>query len=525
MMYSNTTPQPTRRGIALMLVMIAVLVTGTMAVAYFGSRDNSVAISANVEASSRARANAESGIDLAIAILETNADWRTQHTDGVILDSFAFGGGELTLTVIDVETDLPPTESTNKVDITIMSSIDGISQTTQATATIFPDDEEFDVDYSEYAIFAQSQITVQDGASIDHWNASPLASQQNQLRIGTLATSPMSVRLNTWSHLPNTIELHTRSHASSMLSSSLSRAHELPSSMPFPNPPTPPIENELFKLNSTNRNKPEPHKNNQSWANMFAGGLGSRFSRNDKNIDVQSGSYEIDDLFINRNKHITIHGDVTLTISNTLTLKSTSILLADNATLTVHVGGHVQITSSYIGNLEQSTNAWIDPNKIQLYGQAHSNWDINGNSTIKGEIYAPMSRVELSGRSTLCGRIAANEVTLRGASRLLYDSSLDHGGFADSSSSLYDDGGELLSEVKQLTRLDPVLIDALYEAIFETASNTFLSFQDWWDEPTKRPHEVIYSLVVYGVDARRWESFGRHARQNRSVNFASVIAK
>ena len=75
----NTAKQ--RRGIALMLVMVAILVTGGMAIAYFGSRDNSIAISTNVEASTRARAVAESGLDLAIAILETDSNWRTDHVD------------------------------------------------------------------------------------------------------------------------------------------------------------------------------------------------------------------------------------------------------------------------------------------------------------------------------------------------------------------------------------------------------------------------------------------------------------
>ena len=74
-----------RRGIALMLVMIAVLVVGGMSVAYFGSRDNSIAISKNVSSASRARIAAESGLDLAIAILETNADWRNNHVNGIIL--------------------------------------------------------------------------------------------------------------------------------------------------------------------------------------------------------------------------------------------------------------------------------------------------------------------------------------------------------------------------------------------------------------------------------------------------------
>ncbi|MDP6601968.1 MAG: hypothetical protein QGH76_06690, partial [Phycisphaerales bacterium] len=66
-----------RRGIAMMLVMVAILVTGGMALAYFGSRDNSIAIGVNVEAAARARVAAESGLDLAVAILETDSDWRT----------------------------------------------------------------------------------------------------------------------------------------------------------------------------------------------------------------------------------------------------------------------------------------------------------------------------------------------------------------------------------------------------------------------------------------------------------------
>jgi len=212
--------QPVRRGIALMLVMVAILVTGSMAVAYFGSRDNSIAISSNVEAAARARAVAESGLDLAVAILETDSDWRVQHVDGVILDSFAFLGGKITLTIIDTVTDLPPTESTNKVEITILSSVGGITQTTKATATIFPDEEEFDVDYSEFALFSQSQLTIRDVASVQQWVASPLGTQQNPIQIGTLAASPMSVQINSWGQ-NSELELHTLSTSSSMVSSSM----------------------------------------------------------------------------------------------------------------------------------------------------------------------------------------------------------------------------------------------------------------------------------------------------------------
>jgi hypothetical protein len=507
--------QHQRRGIALMLVMVAILVTGGMAVAYFGSRDNSIAISSNVESAAKARAVAESGLDLAVAILETDADWRTEHVDGVILDDFAFSGGTITLTVTDSETDLPPTASTNEVEIKILSSIGGISQTTQATATIVPDEDEFDVDYSEFALFTQSQLTIRDIASVQQWHASPLGSQANPVRIGTLATSPLAIQINTWGGNDD-LQLHTTTNASSMVSNSLTSDHEMPRTAPFPQPPSPPQDAKAFEFGNGNDNDNDTSSVAQ-WAQNFTHGFndpfGNPFNNHSQQIDVLEGSYEVESLNVGSNKQIVIHGDVTLTISNDLTLNATSIELEEGATLTIHVGGDVNINSSYIGNTDHTTNSWSDPSRLQLFGHNDSNWDLRGITTIKGEIYAPESEIEMSGLSTLCGRIASDEITLRGASRVLYDQTLDHGGYADESSSLYNDDGTLIDGLQQLVELDPVLIDSLQEAASSIVDNEYRSWQDWWSFPTARPNEVIYAMMVYGVDARRWESLARQARR------------
>ncbi len=506
-LHLDNNPIP-RRGIALMLVMVAILVTGGMAVAYFGSRDNSIAISSNIEAAAKARAVAESGLDLAVAILETDSDWRTQHVDGVILDAFAFSGGTITLTVTDSETNLPPTESTDKVEVTILSSIDGITQTTQATATIIPDEEEFDVDYSEFALFTQSQLTIRDVASVQQWNASPLHSQANPVRIGTLATNPLAVQIHTWNG-NNEIQLHTITNASSMISNTISSSHEIPKTAPFPQPPNPPRDAKPFELENDTDNA----SSFAQWARDFSHGFNKRFSNHSNQIDIHEGSYEVESLQVESNQQVVIHGDVTLTITNDLTLNATSIELAEDATLTVHIGGDVDINSSYLGNTEHTTNSWSDPSRIQLFGHNATNWDLGGITTIKGEIYAPESDVELSGLSTMCGRIASDEVTLRGASRLLYDQTLDNGGYADESSSLYNDDGTFIDGLQQLMRLDPILIDSLQQAATSIVDNEHRSWQDWWSYPTARPNEVIYVMVVYGVDARRWESLARQTRR------------
>ena len=103
----------------------------------------------------------------------------------------------------------------------------------------------------------------------------------------------------------------------------------------------------------------------------------------------------------------------------------------------------------------------MDPSHLQLFGHNQTQWVFSGLTTIKGEIYAPQSEVEARGKTIICGRIAADEVTLSGAAQLLYDPSLDHGGFADFESSLYNDSGELHPELFQLTTLDPFLINEI----------------------------------------------------------------
>jgi hypothetical protein len=82
--------------------------------------------------------------------------------------------------------------------------------------------------------------------------------------------------------------------------------------------------------------------------------------------------------------------------------------------------------------------------------------------------------------------------------------------------------------LQQLAQLDPFLIDSLQQTTNAIIEDHYQSWQDWWSYPTDRPNEVIYELIVYGVDARRWESLARQARRLRHLHttehtFASVI--
>jgi hypothetical protein len=512
-----------RRGIALMLVMIAILVTGTMAVAYFGSTDNSIAIGTNIESAARARAVAESGLEVALAILETDTPWQTEHINGVLLSELPIGEGIISISIVDANTELPPTEETSEVEITITSTVNQVTQTTQAFATVIPNEEEYDFDFSEYAIFATSSIEIDDIASVQSWQASPLSLQSNQLRLGTLATGPLSVEINSpTQHSP--LELHSPSNASSMLSNVSVDRHDFSGEPTLPAPPTAPLGGSLLTLQSGQTENNTTRSGFSNWIQNFA--FGNRRNRTPSNNStvIQGGTYEIETLHLSARNTIEIQGDVTLNVEQDFSLHVTKIILADNATLTMHIGGDVNISSSYIGNENQSRQSWMDPSRVQLLGHGNNDWEIDGITTIKAEIYAPQSEVSLRGISTLCGRVAANKVSMEDASRLLYDATLDNGGYADHSSPLYDDSGQLYSEIENMTELDASLISSIIDSIsdqeYASATN---HFTDWRDEPTARPNDVIFMMLMFAVDTHRWEELVRQVSREHGTMLAGGI--
>lgn len=505
-----------RRGIALMLVMIAILVTGGMAVAYFGSRDNSVAISANITSASNARTVAESGLDLAVAILETDAPWRTTHVDGIILQDYPVGAGTISITITDSETGMPPTLSTLEVNIVVESTVDGRTQITEANAVIFPNDDEFDVDYSEFAMFASQRISVLGASSVQNWSASPMSSSE-PVQIGTLARNPMAVQFDRLNR-SDPLSLHTAKDASSMITSSSLSTNEFTDYLPFLSPPPPPIHANQLSISSN-----EHEEDSLSlWVSQFTSDSSNSPFGDSHTLSIDEGSYIVNELYISSGTRVEIHGDVVINVEDELTMEHANIILAEDATLTLHLGGDVEINSSYIGNEKRTAQSWMDPSRIQLFGQSDDEWTITGTSMLKAELYAPSSDIELSGISTICGRIAAENISMQGASRLLYDRSLDHGGFADHESPLYEEDGSLLNEVKQLTQLDEFALDSLQRAMTDSSfNNDEFSMRDyspsnWRNEPTLRPNDVVYMLVVYGVDTRHWEETARELRLQNS---------
>jgi len=92
-----------RRGIALLLTLFAVAIAATLALSFLSAQSTSLGVARNIQAHPRARYVAESGLELAIAYVRANADWRTTRPNGTWVTDEAFADGTFTLVGVDGE--------------------------------------------------------------------------------------------------------------------------------------------------------------------------------------------------------------------------------------------------------------------------------------------------------------------------------------------------------------------------------------------------------------------------------------
>ena len=88
---------PTKRGAALLLALLAVAVAVTLAVTFLGAQSTSVGIARNIQDHAKARHVAESGLELAVAHIRSNDNWRSDRPNGTWVTDQAFGPGTFTI--------------------------------------------------------------------------------------------------------------------------------------------------------------------------------------------------------------------------------------------------------------------------------------------------------------------------------------------------------------------------------------------------------------------------------------------
>ncbi len=137
-----------RRGVALLLALIAVILAATLGYSYLNAQGTAVGIALNLNRQAQARYIAETALQGTLAYLQAHTDWRTTRTHGVWAEDQPFAGGVYTIRgedgvdldhdgIVDGDEDLSPDGTGNEhlLTLTAIGRVDGFSHVVRAVLT------------------------------------------------------------------------------------------------------------------------------------------------------------------------------------------------------------------------------------------------------------------------------------------------------------------------------------------------------------------------------------------------------
>jgi hypothetical protein len=513
----------------MLLVLISLMMATVLATSYVSSRDNSTSIGRNAAAAATARWAAESGMDFTAVILQTEASWRTSHIAGRLISNQPLAGALVTIDLLDMETNQPPSSATENVKITVTAAVDGMKQTAVAMARVPPGTSDaVDVDLSEFAIFASERLDMSDRATLARWPRAPLQAWGQRIMVGTQALGASSIALVNDAAAVDATVFASPGASNFLVSLAAGQTPEkvvLPDPVPMPAPPASNVANPGAAQPDITQNGGTLIVNANARHNVLdVRNAGTRHLRG--NITVITD----DDLRVRENAKLLIDGNIKVVVFGDLILDSGAIELRPGAILNLYVRGNsgnaFDITDGYIG--EQRSNGtrdasgaapYMNPERVSIWSMAGSSptWRMVNNSVVKGSIYAPHAGdFRIEGQSAIYGRIASTRVAVSSDAAIFYDPALNDGvGFTEPTSALYS-AGRLRSQFATLASLDSAVIQAAADATNLLVKTVFgLLTPSGYSptgpgavaptDPTPRPLRIRMQRISVGDALKSWE--------------------
>lgn len=512
----------------MLLVIISLMLATILTTAYLASRDNSAAIGENVAAGAAARWAAISGVEMGVAILQTESDWRANHVDGVLLDDYPVGTGTLDLIVTDLETGLPPQARSDSVELRSIATVNGVEQEATAYAVVYSSEHEgkADVDLSEFAIYGINGIDLSEDATVTRWPTAPLSILGQRVAIGTAATAAGSITMTDDSASIDTTVYHNPGASASLVSLTGTgpsvEIAALGDPVPVPISPAhavaPPVGIPALPTSQVGTTTTIAADDRHPGYVLSAGAELELQGTTTLTLD--------EDLQLGPGTRVLINGDVRVVVFGSLVLNGGALEVTPGSRLSIYVGDQLQMIDAYLGDeralaepaLVDGTENWMRTECVRIYStpSATTTWSVRGDSVLKGTIYAPhVPLLQLTGVSATYGRALAGEVHVDQNASVFYDPRLDrHAGFTSPVTPVYDGSGNLKAGFSALATLDDADLQAL-----ATAEDLDLLKEDRevksvipdGDRPppppgaTPRPIPVDYDIITFGLRLAAWE--------------------
>lgn len=552
-------PRRPDRGVAIVLVIVAVAAAAVIGSAYVASQLNAPQVVGNVNSGIQARYIADSGADLATAIMECETfDWRTAQSNGVLVDNLAIGGGSVSIMVKDISGEDPDQDCEYPVVVTKgtmgrMKQMVGMQVHTPRKEIIA---ENVDVDLSEFAAFGGASIDLMSGW-ITRWPASPMADLGLPVKVGTNAVTSGALKIADSASAPDAIGYVMATASATTITDATNSARPIRREnfsnnepVMLPAPPTPNLAGLVYapKL-SVNINTVLTQAPVEDLRYTFI-----TINGGDLTLDLGGASRTIamsSALTIQNGSTLrVVNGHLDLVVLGQFSLWSGSAIeIGSDASLRIFAGGTMYVDQSVIGlpaDIARSTpdarnglEEYHDPNRCTIYrltsinsvditpvdgiagtwvwsDTAVKSWIISPNSFVCGRIYGP-NKVSLSidNRSAVFGSVAARNIVIANQSAIYYDHCLDERtGYTNPDSRLYAGPLDLRDDIRLLlTDLDEGTLGAIL-ALLAGPDPAPVAIDPF--APTPRDKERV---------ARRWwKRYGVQVKRDRKSAVETVIA-
>jgi len=482
---TRTTPSPFafRRacrhgGVAMLLVLVCMVVGTIMAAVALTTQDTAPAMGQNASDTAASAWAAESAADLAVAAMQTEADW-TNGTPNLITN-FTFAGGKVDVTVTDLDGN-PPDDNDREVIVTASGVVGGVTTNVQKRVTITRPaelSEAIDPHLGEFALFAKNKLTIQTGATISEWNKSPESGTSMPVKIGTGFASSADLTVATDATVSR-VKAYSDAVASTTLDSAASSAAPMSGKVPLIVPAYP----EVLPSAITSLPTMATMLNYNGVAASGSLASASRYT----SLTVQNGAKLVIDaatvsrcafgslgirsggiLIIRGNVVMAIYGNTNIATlgsivldspSSSLTLYTTGNITIDNATIGAPVEAATDSTrtASCLTNYVRAGSIKILPVSTASGGAANPTITIGTRSIVCANIHAPTANIHINGASWIVGRVTGYQVGVNANSGILYDPAYDNRvAFTNRRGPLYDaDGNPVDGLVDALASFNP----------------------------------------------------------------------
>lgn len=449
-----------RRGVAMLLVLVALGAATVMGSAYVASREAAPAVGANAEVASNAKWAAQSGANLAVAILQTSLAIDSDLDAGALVSGVSFNLANADALVTS-ESGQPVTASDRFVLVSALGDagrLGAIQQKKIIRRSTNRVTEALDPQLREFAVYAADRLRLESGAMVAPWPDSVRgpALFTADIALGFSPSSRLSV--SGAASMPGarlvlsegaTSSLRTASQSTLFAGAVETEARFPRASVRIPSELTD-IPPGLLGVSSILPLLP---------ATVLAASNASVSASGGGVVTFDGGvrrDYSVHNLSAN-NGTIRIVGDVRILVRNDLDLTDRAAIdLAPGARLEIYVIDDVTITNSVVGFPKSTANntfrhysnltGVFDSTRARIFvvdpsagGESGQSVTLSSRALLAAEIHAPAATVDIAGNSSVIGRVSAYDFRMRDSSAVFYDHALNRGGgLADTSGPLYD---------------------------------------------------------------------------------------